>query len=283
MALATCAELPGGDEDAEAIVAALARIGIDAASVVWDEPRDWGAFDLVVPRSTWDYAERLDAFLAWAERVPRLVNPLPVVRWSADKQRYLADLAEAGVPVVPTRFLDPGAAVELPAAPFVVKPAVSAGGRSSARFAPGEEAQARALVDAIHASGRAAMVQPYLESAARAGETAVIVLGGALSHAVSRRARLPGAGGPETGFYLPETIEGLLVPRPDERAVAERALACVPGAALPLYGRVDLVRDDEGKTRVLELELVEPSLYLGYAPGAVERLAAAIAAALDTA
>src|SRR5204862_2147648 len=116
VALATCAELPHGDEDSPALVAALRARGIPARAAVWDDIAvAWQEFDLVVVRSTWDYAERRQRFLAWACGLPRVANPLPVLEWSSDK-RYLLELAAAGVPVVPTELLEPGDAFRAPAA-----------------------------------------------------------------------------------------------------------------------------------------------------------------------
>jgi glutathione synthase/RimK-type ligase-like ATP-grasp enzyme len=247
-------------------VEALDRLGIDAVCGVWDEPRDWGKFDLVVVRTTWDYAERREEFLAWAARVPRVLNPLPVLEWSTDKQRYLTDLERAGVPVVATEFSEPGAAFEPPSRPFVVKPSVSAGGRSSARFEGGDAAAAE-LVWQIHGEGRVAMVQPFIGE----DETGLIFLGGSYSHAARRHVPLP-LGEPRPGLYLDEEVEPA-EPSPADLEIAERALAVAPAELL--YARVDLLGG-----AVLELELAEPSLYLAYGEGSADRLAAAIAAAV---
>jgi glutathione synthase/RimK-type ligase-like ATP-grasp enzyme len=270
VALVTCAELPDGDEDTPELVAALALRGVGAAAAVWDDPDvDWRRFDLVVPRSAWDYAERRDEFLAWAARVPRVLNPLPVLEWNTDKHRYLVDLAAAGVPVVPTVFVEPGEPFTPPDdAPFVVKPSISAGGRSSARFEPGDADAADALVRRIHAERRTAMVQPLLDGAA---ETALVYIGGRYSHALGRRVPLP-RGGAQEGLYLEEELE------PAEASAAERALAEQALAAAPddlLYARVDLMGGV-----VLELEVAEPSLYLAFGAGAADRFASAIAALL---
>ena len=111
IALATCRDLPAGDEDSPLLLAACASAGLDAEWRVWDDPVvDWASYDLVVIRSTWDYVPRRDDFAAWAASVPRLANPADVVGWNTDKS-YLANLEAAGVPVVPTRWLEPGAAV----------------------------------------------------------------------------------------------------------------------------------------------------------------------------
>ena len=192
---------------------------------------------------------------------------MPVLEWNTDKERYLTDLAAAGVPIVPTEFVAPGEPFKPPDDAFVVKPAVSAGGRSSAQFT-GADAAAAALVARIHGEGRTAMVQPYLGDIV---ETDLIYIDGAFSHALRRRVPLPAAGERDV-FFLDEEL------RPGEatagdREVAERALAAAPGELL--YGRVDLV---EGA--VLELEVAEPSLYLAFGPGAAAALAAAIATRL---
>jgi glutathione synthase/RimK-type ligase-like ATP-grasp enzyme len=263
VALATCAEIPAGDEDFPALIAALAALGVEAEAAVWDAEVDWASFDLVVLRSTWDYAERRDAFLGWARSLPRVLNGVPVLEWNTDKQRYLADLAAAGVPVVPTAFAEPGRPLELPDGPFVVKPAVSAGGRSSARFEPHQAEAARVLAARIHAEGRTAMVQPHLDEA----EIALVYLDGACSHAVGRRVPLPAAGHREV-FYLDEAIAPA-APTAEQRSVADAAVAASPSGLL--YARVDLLGG-----AVLELELAEPSLYLDYGDGASARFAAAI-------
>jgi glutathione synthase/RimK-type ligase-like ATP-grasp enzyme len=247
-------------------VAALGRLGVGAVCAVWDEPRSWTGFDLVVVRTTWDYAERRDQFLAWATGLPRVLNPLPVLEWSTDKRRYLTDLAQAGVPVVATVFFEPGVPFEPPGEPFVVKPAVSAGGRSSARFDGGDEA-ASELVRRIQREGRVAMVQPFLGGV---DEVGLVFIGGSYSHAVRRRVPLP-VGAPRPGLYLDEEI-GPAEPSPEELEVAERAVAVAPGELL--YARVDLLGG-----AVLELELAEPSLYLASGAGSADRFAAAIAAA----
>ena len=237
---------------------------MEAVPAIWDAADDWESFDLVVLRSTWDYAERREQFLRWAGSLHRVLNPVAVLEWNTDKERYLTDLGAAGVPIVPTRFTAPGEPFDPPGERFVVKPAISAGGRSSAWFAPTEVDAARALVDRIHGEGRTAMVQPYLGEAV---ETALVYVDGEYSHALRRVVPLPSAGEREV-FYLAEQ------PAPAEatagqRGVADAAAACAPGELL--YARVDLLGD-----AVLELEVAEPSLYLGFGPGAVARFAAAI-------
>lgn len=276
VALVTCRELPDLDEDDRLLVPALAERGVVAEAAVWDDPAvDWGAFDLAVLRSPWDYSARVDAFVAWARSVPRLANPAETVEWNVDK-RYLADLDGAGVPTIATTFVGPGEAVPtLPEGELVVKPSVSAGSRDTLRLDdPGEVA---AHIAHVHALGKVAMVQPYLGAVDDDGETAVVFLGGAHSHAARKGPLLPLGGSlVGAGLYARETM----APRDATAAeleVAHAALAVVPGDLL--YARVDLLRDDHGAPVVLEVEVTEPSLFLGIGgPAATERIADAIAA-----
>jgi glutathione synthase/RimK-type ligase-like ATP-grasp enzyme len=279
IALATCAELPDLDPDDRPLVEALAARGLAAVAAVWDEPAvDWRGHELVVLRSTWDYAERRDAFLRWAAGLPRVLNPFPVLEWNTDKAGYLADLARGEVPVVPTTILRPGDPFEPPRGPYVVKPSISAGGRSSGRF---EGADGRALVARLHAEGRTAVVQPFLPEAETRGEAGLVYLGGRFSHAVRRLVPLPAGGATTAELYLEETVEPADATE-QERAVAEAALSIAPLRGELLYARVDLLHDAAGRALVNELELTEPSLYLAHGEGAAERLADSIAAAVAT-
>jgi hypothetical protein len=248
---------------------ALRARGLEPVWAVWDAPEvDWNRLELVVVRSAWDYAERWTEFLRWAEARPRIENPLSVLRFGVDKERYLTALAAAGVPVVPTEFVHPGEQFRPPGEPFIVKPAISAGGRRSARFDPGDEA-ARALVAEIGGSGETAMIQPLLSGVA---ESSLVYLDGVYSHSLSRRAELP-LGHAADVLYLEEEL-GPHESTPAERRNAEAALALAPAPSL--YARVDLLGG-----LVLELELVEPSLYLSYGHGSADRLAAAVHARLE--
>jgi hypothetical protein len=281
VALVTCRDLPDLDPDDRLLVGALARRGLAAEATVWDDPAvDWAGYDLAVLRSPWDYARRRDDFVAWAARVPRLANPASAVAWNTDK-RYLAELAAAGVPVVPTSWLAPGDEPALPAAgEWVVKPAVSAGSMDTGRYdlADAEHHRlAAAHVARLQADGRLVMVQPYLSAVDSAGETALVFIGGEYSHAIRKGPMLDGPDRGAAGLYREERID----PRePDvaERAVADRVLAAAPPGADLLYARVDLIPGPDGAPTLVELELTEPSLFLATAPGAADRLADAIAA-----
>jgi len=238
-----------------------------ARFAVWDdESVDWSAFDLVVIRSTWDYQQRRDEFLAWVRSVPRIINPPAVVEWNTDK-RYLAELPGA----VPTAFLAPGDPFAEPAGEYVVKPTVSAGSRHTARFGPGDAPRAAALVAEIHAGGRTAMVQPYVPSVDELGETALLYFDGAYSHAIRKGPILRPGAQPTSEVFAAEEIEPRDPPS-DERALADAIAARFSELA---YVRVDVVRGPEGP-QLLELELTEPSLFFEQGPGSAERFAAAI-------
>ncbi len=179
VALATCAEVPRGDEDALPLIEALASRGVEATPTVWDDDRvRWADFDLVVVRSTWDYPDRRNAFLTWAGSVPRVLNAPEVLRWNTDK-RYLATL---GRDAVPTSFVAPDEPFAPPAAAFVVKPSVGAGSIGAARYDAGDE-RAREHVDRLHAAGKTVLVQPYLEAVDHRGEIALMFFDGKFSHA----------------------------------------------------------------------------------------------------
>lgn len=295
IALATCGELPDGDADDRPLVAALQRHGARARWVVWDDPAArWPDFDLVLIRSTWDYTLRHEDFLAWASSAPRLVNPAAIVAWSSDK-RYLLDLADAGVPIVPTAVAPPGAAATLPGGRFVIKPSVGAGTRGAGRFDGSGEggaagrAAALAHLAQLHAAGRTALIQPYIDAIDSRGETGLVFFGGQYSHAIRKSSMLPpgaayrlgaqdagGAAHPER--IAPRRATGA------EIAAAHRALDAA-GAVLsartgsreaPAYARVDLLPGEHGPL-LIELELVEPSLFLRYGPAdAVDRFAASL-------
>ncbi|MFG3003747.1 ATP-grasp domain-containing protein [Streptomyces calvus] len=277
IALVTCRPGPdvAEDRDLPGLVSALREAGAEASAEVWDDGDvDWGAFDLAVIRSTWDYSWRSAEFTAWAERcaaVTRLANPANVVRWNTDK-RYLGDLAAAGVPVVDTRYLAPGDTVVLPEThEYVVKPTSGAGARFAARYTPAEHDTAVRHVRRMHDEGFTAMVQPYVRSIDTAGERAVQFFGGSLLHA-GRKGAVLAPGTPYDQRKVAHPGLTAWTPTAAELDVAERALAAVPGAPELLYARVDLVDGEDGRPRVMELELVEPNLFLWLHPESVPRV-----------
>jgi len=277
VAIASCAAAVGKEVEDLQVIDALHRRGIDAVHVAWDDPTvEWSSFRLVVIRSTWDYPRRRDAFLTWAEALPRVLNPSHILRWNTDK-RYLEHFIKAGLPVIPTHFLEPGDTLKLPGVPFVVKPAVSCGARDTARYSPGDVAPAREHVRRLQAEGRTVMVQPYLAEIEASGEVAVIFIGGVYSHAI-RRGALLNAGQPAECVPLDVRHHDAT---PEERRLAEAVMSHVPGQPSELlYARVDLVPGLDGGLVILEVELTEPALFLRFSNGGVDRLANGIGTAL---
>ena len=282
VALVTCATLPELDPDDQPLIDQLAALGVRAMPAVWNDTSvEWDGFDLVVVRNTWDYPARRKEFVDWARSVPRLANPADIIEWNTDK-RYLAELAAADVPIVPTSWLAPADAVVLPPrGRHVLKPSVGAGSLDAAAFTlhdAHEQALARDHAARLLTSGQTVMVQPYIEQIEERGETALIFLGNVFSHAIAKGAMLVGERGLEAGgLYLQESI-ATREPTDAEFDVATRALRAVPGGADRLaYARVDLVPDDDGKPLLIELELTEPSLYLAYSEGAALRFAHVLA------
>lgn len=279
VALATCALLPALDADEAKVIPALAAHGIVGLPAVWDDRSvHWGDHRLVVVRSTWDYAPRRDEFLRWVESLPRVCNPAHVIRWNTDKA-YLRELDGVGIAVVPTTWIAPGDRVEeiaLPRGEIVIKPAISAGGQHTCRYAADEHGAARKHADRLLRAGRSVMVQPYFASVDVEGETGLVFFDGEFSHAFRKGAVLRDPTLAPGGLWASETIHPR-DPRADELALAARTLDALawPAGEL-LYARVDVVRDQEGAPMVIELELAEPSLYLRHGQGAAERFAAAI-------
>jgi hypothetical protein len=279
VALVSMAGQVEGDSDTPLIAEELRARGVHARAVAWDDPgQDWAASDLVVIRSTWDYAPRIEEFLAWTHKVARvsvLRNPPDVIRWNSDK-RYLRRLGEQGVPVLATVFLEPGTGAALPDEPdFVIKPVVSSGALDTARYTADQREPARRHLAMLHAAGQTAMVQPYLPSITQ-GERALIFVGGRFSHAVRK------------GPVLVETavIDNDRMPHPDltghepsaaESALARRALAAAPVTpGQLLYARVDMALDAVGQPVLMELELIEPNLFLDRTSAGVSRFADAV-------
>lgn len=279
IAWVTAAVARGHDGDEAPAVSALRADGVDVSVVDWHEPAvDWASFDLVVVRSAWDYAERVDDFRTWMRRVDRLTslrNHLDVMEWGLDKH-YLHDLAVAGVPTTPTTFVEIGEAAPFPQREFVVKPAIGAGSRDASSYAVGQEELARRHVAELHGRGSAVLVQPLLASVAEHGEWPMVFFGGEFSHAANKRVTLPSASRVGALFAPERNVPH--GPSSEQLAVARAAVDVVVARfGAPTYARVDLVVDDAGRPCVLELEVVEPSLFLTEGgAAAVDRLVAAL-------
>jgi glutathione synthase/RimK-type ligase-like ATP-grasp enzyme len=280
VAIATCSAVRGKEPDDLRLIDTLGRLGVTADHVSWDEDGiDWPSYSLVVVRSTWDYPERRDDFLAWAARLRNVLNPLPTLRWNTDKH-YLEELGRAGLPVVPSQFLEPGDDFQPPPWPFVVKPTISCGAKETARYVASNGDDAREHVRRLHSSGHSVMVQPYLSKIDEEGEIALVFHDGTYSHSVRRGALLVRPALIHEGETVPSNVRACIATA-GEKALAERVLARVPRTDGEfLYARVDLAPGPAGEPLVLEVELTEPSLFLSYCPQATRHLAEAIAARL---
>lgn len=276
VALVTCERPLARDDDLDFVLPALRRRGVEVEVPAWTAPTvDWGAFDLIVLSSTWDYHRREAEFREWVAHVDRggrLRNAGRAVAWNVDK-RYLRELEDAGVPTIPTIWTEVGSedeiertVAELGWSDVIVKPRVDLGAERLARV---ETAMVGRILRALDAPG---MAQPFLASVETVGELSLVYLGGELSHALRKA---PGRG----DFRVQPQYGGTQQRIDPPDAVVEigtAALAAAPGE--PLYARVDVIFDDDRRPRVSELELIEPNLFLGLAPGAGETFARAILA-----
>jgi hypothetical protein len=280
VAFATCREYADLDPDDHLLIDPLDALGIDVEAAIWDDRSlDWDRFDAVVLRSTWDYPDAYDDFLRWIDVVPRLINAPDVVRWNSDN-RYLLDLATHGIEVVSTVFAqsdEPYHSVPADWSEVVVKPATSAGSRDTARYTRDDE-RLWPHVERLLDSGRVAMLQPYHHGVDATGETGLVYADGVFSHAFRKGPLLQPGGAMTDQLFAPEDISAR-DPQPGELALADAAMAWISRRFVtPTYGRVDLLPGPQ----IIEVELVEPSLYLAYGPGSPDRFAAAIAAAVSS-
>ncbi|MGA7379815.1 MAG: hypothetical protein WBX03_03100 [Terriglobales bacterium] len=276
---ATCESIPDLTEDDQALIAPLLKGGIEARPAVWsDASVPWPAADAVLIRSCWDYHLRLPEFLAWIASLEqagvRVWNPPAMLRWNADKI-YLRDLERKGVAIVPTLWPEKGFQLQQELRKYswtkaVIKPRVSATAYRTVLTSAGETNEAQALADDL-LRGPGAMVQEFMEEVSTRGEWSLIFFSGKFSHAVLK---IPKAG----DFRVQHDFGGAerIAKAPDS---VIQAASRVIGAleSVPLYARVDGVGSG-GQFLLMELELIEPALFLKLAEGAAERFADAVAA-----
>jgi hypothetical protein len=271
---ATSTGHPDGHPDDLLAAAELARRGHTVAPAIWDDPGvDWGSFDVVVIRSTWDYWRRRPQFLHWVHRcaiATQLWNPERMVIWNSHKS-YLGELGSRGVPVIPTELGTPGETLEELCdrrgwGTVVVKPMVSAAA-DGAHFVARDQ---RGAFEASYAAAVATtehMVQPFVEGVLAPGERSLVYLAGEFSHAFSKGPALPIDLRERSGYQH-------VVPSAGELDLAERALRAV--VSRPLYARVDLVQGEAGSPVLMELELMEPYLHFADSECARARFAEAL-------
>jgi glutathione synthase/RimK-type ligase-like ATP-grasp enzyme len=256
--------------------AALRAAGIETIGRPWTNSGDVRDADVVIPLVAWGYQFDQPRWVRLLDDLQRsakcVLNPLSVLRWNSDKA-YLAELAEAGVPAIPTlrferfdtRALD-GARAAF-GGDIVIKPPVSAAAYDTYRLAPGDP-----VPDAV--AGREMLAQPFLRSIQDEGEYSLLFFGGRFSHSLVKR--------PKAGDYRVQPHlggrEALCDPPDGGLELAQAALAAAPASCA--YARIDLIRDNEGALRIIELELIEPALWLDLAPGAPTAFASAVRAAV---
>ncbi len=279
IALVTCERPIERDDDVDFLGPALRRRQVEVEAPAWSDPKvDWSSYDVTMLSSTWDYHERQDEFRSWlrrAAKATRLVNPLKLVEWNLDK-RYLRELDAAGVPTIPTVWAEPGEearateeVARLSWTDVIIKPVIDLGARNLVRV------KSEMVETMLGQYGVPTMLQPYLSSVARTGELSLVYVDGELSHALRK---LPARGDfrvqPQYGgTHEPVDAPSLAV------EIGAAALAAAPSPAL--YARVDLVETDDGGLALIELELIEPGLYLDCAPSTAgaDALARALLAA----
>ena len=284
IAFATCADLPSIQHDDAHLAASLERLGIRPASCTWNDPLiDWSQFGAVLIRTVWDYFRQHAAFIAWLDRLDRLgiptINDSRVLRWNSDK-RYLLDLAWHDVAIIPTRMARADELADvltsMPGQQVVIKPTISGGAWHTLRGNADDAAFMQAVAGLP--IGLDYLVQPFVPEVVSAGEWSLLYFEGEFSHAVLKR--------PASGDYRVQSEHGGSVEpaEPDAAmlAAAEKALAAVTtmGYGDLAYARVDGVVSD-GRFLIMELELLEPSLFLAGQPQAAERFARQLSARLD--
>jgi hypothetical protein len=270
--------LEGYVNDDALAYAPLRALGWDVEAIPWRRPGvDWSRFRIVVIRSTWDNQHAPAAFLAALDQIrqsgARLENPLDLVRWNLEKT-YLRDLEQRGVPIVPTVWgsevgrVDESALRErLVADEVVLKPLIGANADHTYRLAPGSPAWAEA---AATFELRAFLAQPFLPGVVTEGEYSLFFFAGQFSHAVLKTPR-------PSDFRVQEEHGGRIrsiSPACELMAAGEGAMAAI--GQVPLYARADFIRLGQGGFVLMELELIEPSLYLRMDEGAAERFASAV-------
>ena len=294
--LATSADFPNLDEDDRSLPDALRERGIEPRVAIWDDPAvNWDDAGVVVMRSVRDYAtkDKYAAFLEWARSLSRVANHSDVVTWNSDKH-YLGRLADLGVPMIPTTWLEPTAGLSkhqvhtgFPArGDFVVKPAISSGGRGTGRYTSTHAgSRSQAINDAMHhlRHGRSVMVQRYLQQVDRGGEISLVYFNGILSHAVDKAPML------HPRFRSTDEVHEEVVtarePSEQEWLWGERVRKAIHGLIKEhagrdiqlLFNRVDMVGDGQGGFYLMEVSLIDAGLYLGSTPDALDNFADAIA------
>lgn len=288
VALVTCSEWPELSPSDAALQKALAARGIDARPLAWNDPSaDWSLPHISVIRATWDYFNQRDVFLDWAKHVSQLHtlwNPFSLVQWNTHKG-YLRDLGERGVPIIETAWFNKGSSVDFIELlqergwkEVVIKPAVSAEAYGTILIQEGMAMEGQLYLDHM-LTMHDMLIQPFLSTILSSGERSIIVVDGEITHALLRPPIHAVRPDGQQQADLPQ--KQLVEPRKDEVQLVRKVMDALSSPTL--YARVDLVHDMDGSPRLMELELVEPSLWMHWKPEAAERLADAIVRQLQPA
>ncbi len=265
--------------DDELLQEALKKLGLISVRIDWASNNiDWSAFRCAVFRTTWDYYDRISEFTTWLKRVEKqtlLCNDASIIWWNLDKH-YLSDIESKGIPVVPSRFIESGETANLSRLldetgwkEAIIKPCISGSARHTYRVNSENAAAIQNIVQPL-LSVESFMLQPFMSDIRSSGEYTLMIIDGHFTHAVRKT--------PKAGDFRVQDDHGGAVhpcnPTEEQIALAERTMAACDPA--PVYGRVDMVRDNSGEWAVMELELIEPELWLREQPAAAEIMARAI-------
>lgn len=282
MALVTAPRIGPRWQDIETapIQDALTQLGITSETTPWYEERDWAKYELIVVRSPWDYYWHLDDFLAWTNSMREypLLNTSKTILWNINKH-YLEELSKAGIPTVDTQFLKPQETVTLPDIDFVVKPVISEGALNTARYRADQKSAASEHIEKLHADNIELMIQPYMTNVDQNGERSLLFYNKKLDHSSLKQAVLK-AGEPFDVERESHPDPVPYQPTKEELDLAHTTLEAIPFNDPLLYARVDIALGENGDPILMELELLDPVLFLAQSEGSAHRYAQAIAAHL---
>ncbi|MEJ2004182.1 MAG: hypothetical protein P8X57_04285 [Cyclobacteriaceae bacterium] len=265
--------------DDDLVHAPLRELGWNVMNIPWDQDANWEKYDVVVIRSAWDYQDHLSDFIEVLQSIDRsgaiLLNELDIVRWNINKN-YLFDLENRGVEIIPSiSFHSPGkqdilnAFDELNSEELIIKPIIGANADDTYRLYPDQAESMDDILDCFN--DRTCLIQPFIKNIIDEGEFSVMYFNGQVSHTVLKTAR-------KGDYRIQEEHGGGVhtVQRPNRSLLKEADRAMSALEFTPLYARVDLIRTQQNGFALMELELIEPSLYFRFDKESVSRFARCI-------
>ena len=275
IAIATCAKLPHPADDDELLANYLRQAGFEVSYLVWNNDKiDWANYAIVLIRSTWDYHQHIEVWERWLQMLKdkqvKVLNPVETIRWNMHKS-YLKELKQKGVRIVPTVFVEKGSITNLKAIlevqgwkKGVVKPAISLDAfhtwKTDLQCAESQQTTFEALI-----TERDMMVQPFMPEIGTKGEYSFMFFGGVFSHVVLKA-------NPTGDFRIQENYGGVNQLQEVDASLIVQAHSILQAANMPYtYARVDVI-ERENKLFLMELELIEPSLFLDLKEGAAKLL-----------